>query len=256
MSTSIRLRRLVLASTLLAAGAALPAAPASAFGWDGGEQVQGSGKLTRQARQVGHFTGLSLAVPGNLELRLGNTEGVTIETDDNVQPLIETVVEDGTLQIRPARRNLNLRKHTLKIVVQATRIERIALAGSGTIEADALKAPRLQFDIGGSGSIDVNKLDSETVAVALGGSGSIKAAGSARQLSVSIAGSGQAQLGQLKAASASVKVAGSGEATVWASGALSASIAGSGDVGYYGDPTLSKSILGSGEVRRLGPAPR
>jgi hypothetical protein len=248
-------RTLVLAGCLLAATA--PLQQARAWSFSTGEQVQGSGHVTKQARTVGHFTGLALAVPGNLELRIGNSEGVTVETDDNLQALVETVVENGTLTIRPARHNLNLRTHTLKIVVQAREIERVSLAGSGDIEADALRAPKLQFDIGGSGSIDVKRIEAATVAVSVGGSGNMKAGGgAARQLSVSIAGSGNADLGQVKADSASVKVAGSGEATVWSTGALSLSIAGSGDVGYYGDPALSKSVLGSGEVRRLGAAPR
>lgn len=251
-----RLRILALAACLLAGAAALQPAAAMSFNWSGGDQVQGSGNIGKQARAVGHFTGVALSVPGNVEIRIGNNEGVTVETDDNLQALVETVVENGTLEIRPAKRNVNLRARTLKIVVQARSIERVALAGSGTVEADTLQAPRLQFNIGGSGSINVKKLAGETVAVSVGGSGNMKAGGgAARQLSVSIAGSGNADLGHVKAASASIKVAGSGEAAVWATDALSATIAGSGDVGYFGDPALSTSTLGSGNVHRLGAAP-
>jgi hypothetical protein len=73
---------------------------------------------------------------------------------------------------------------------------------------------------------------------------------------VSIGGSGDVDLGQVKSREASVSVAGSGEATVWASSALSVTIAGSGDVNYYGDPKISRSVVGSGGTRRLGGAPR
>jgi hypothetical protein len=253
------LGRLALAAacTLALAAPAGQALATSAVSWNGGEQVQGNGKVTRQPRQVEHFTGVALAVPGNLELRIGNTEGVTIETDDNLQPLIETVVENGTLKIRPARRNLDIRTRTLKIVVQARSIERIALAGAGSVDADPLRAPKLKFDLGGSGSINVKKMEAESVAVTIGGSGDLKAGGgSARQVSVTIGGSGNVEMGQVKADSVSVKVAGSGEATVWAASALSMTIAGSGDVNYYGDPTLSKTVLGSGGAKRLGTAPR
>ncbi|MFL6672983.1 MAG: head GIN domain-containing protein [Massilia sp.] len=228
----------------------------AAPGW-GGERVQGSGNVTRQVRQVEHFSGLALAVPGNLELRIGNSEGVTIETDDNLQPLIETVVDGGMLKIQPARRNLNIHTRNLKIVVQARSIDRIALAGSGSVEADALRAPKLKFDLGGSGSIKVKSVETDSVAATIGGSGDLNVGGgSARQVSLTIGGSGNVDLGRVKADSASVKVAGSGEATVWAASALSMTIAGSGDVNYYGDPAISKSVLGSGGARRLGAAPR
>lgn len=256
--TSRPLLRTLLLPAALAAALACAAAPSMAGGWPwSGEQVQGNGSIKRQARQVTHFTGLALEVPGKLELRMGDSEGVSIETDDNVLPLIETVVENGTLKIRPSKRNLNLKTRNLKIVVNARQIERLALGGSGSIDADTLRAPRLNIDLGGSGDIQVRGLESDTLAVSLGGSGDFKAGeGRARKLSVSIGGSGTVDMGRVQSDSASVSVAGSGEATVWAKSELSMTIAGSGDVNYYGDPRLSKSIVGSGDARRIAAAPR
>ena len=148
------LRALAL-STLAAAALAGAAVPSLAASWSfGGERVEGNGSIKRQARQVANFTGLALEVPGKLELRMGERESVSIETDDNVLPLIETVVENGTLKIRPSKRNLNLRTKNLKIVVNARQIERLALGGSGSVDADRLRAPRLNIDLGGSGGIN------------------------------------------------------------------------------------------------------
>jgi len=257
MSTPSFLRTLALPAAL-AAALACAMVPAAAGGWPfGGEQVQGSGTVKRQVRQVAHFNGLAFEMPGKLELRLGDSEGVTIEADDNLLPLVETVVENGTLKIRPTKRNMNLRTRNLKVVVQARQIERLALGGSGSIDADSLRAPRLNIDLGGSGEIHVHKLDSDAVAVTLGGSGDFKAGGgSARKLSVSIGGSGTVDMGRVQSDSASISVAGSGEATVWARNELSMTIAGSGDVNYYGDPRVSKSVVGSGDARRIAAAPQ
>lgn len=245
-------------SALVAAALGCASAPSLAASWSfGGERVEGNGSIKRQARQVSHFTGLALEVPGKLELRMGDSEGVTIETDDNVLPLIETVVENGTLKIRPSKRNLNLRTKHLKIVVNARQIERLALGGSGSVDAESLRAPRLNIDLGGSGEINVRNLDSDSLAVTLGGSGDFKAeSGQARKLSVSIGGSGTVDMGRVQSDNASISVAGSGEATVWARHELSMTIAGSGDVNYYGDPRISKSIVGSGDARRIAAAPR
>lgn len=244
-------------SLLLAAALACVAAPTPAMAWPfGGEKVEGSGSVTRQTRQVERFTGISLELPAQLELRMGNTEGITIETDDNLQRLIETEVDDGVLRIRPTKRNLNLRARTMKIVVNARQIERLSLGGSGTIDAEALRAPNLRFNLGGSGRIRVASLDTERVSISVGGSGDFRAnGGKAREVSVSIGGSGNVDLGKVAADSASVSVAGSGDVTVWARNALSMSIAGSGDVNYYGDPQVRRSVAGSGEARRLGGAP-
>jgi hypothetical protein len=249
-------RRTLLAACIAGSLAAAVHVNAAPWGW-GGEQVQGSGRIVKQVRQVGNFNGLSLAVPGHVELRIGNTEGVTIEADDNVLPLVETVVEDGTLEIRPSRRNLNFSSKSIRVVVQARSIERLALGGSGSIDSDALRGRRVQVDIGGSGSINLKGVDSEALSVSVGGSGDLKAGpGNVGKLSVSIGGSGDVDLGRVQATSAKVTVAGSGEATVWPRNELSVTIAGSGDVNYYGDPQISKSTVGSGDVRRIGASPR
>jgi len=253
---SLLARRALLAGCIaagLALGGHVTAAP---WSW-GGEQVQGSGRIVKQNRQVSGFTGLSLSVPGRVELRIGSSEGVTVEADDNVLPLLETVVEDGTLKIRPARRNLNLQTRGIRVVVQARAIERLSLGGSGSIHADPLKARRLDVDVGGSGSVNLKGVEADTLSVAIGGSGDLQAAGgTVGAMSVSIGGSGDVDLGRVQATSASVSVSGSGEATVWPRNTLSVSIAGSGDVHYYGDPQVRKSVAGSGEVKRMGAAPR
>ncbi len=223
----------------------------------GGEQVQGSGRIVKQVRQVGSFNGLSLGLPGHVELHIGNTEGVTVEADDNLLPLVETVVENGMLKIRPIKRNMNLNTKSIRVVVQARSIERLALGGSGTIDADPLRARQLDVDLGGSGTIKLKGVESDAMAVSLGGSGDLQAArGTVGKLTVSIGGSGDVDLGRVQANSASVTIAGSGEATVWPRNELSATIAGSGDVNYYGDPQVSKSTIGSGDVRRVGASPK
>ncbi|MDB5871573.1 MAG: hypothetical protein JWQ07_1015 [Ramlibacter sp.] len=246
---------LILALCALALGlCTLPAMAAPA--WLMGDGVKGNGIVRKQARELGPFTGVSLSLPAEVEVRLGNTEGVSIETDENLLALVETVVENGTLEIRPARRNTSLEPRTLKIVVQAKLVNRLSLGGSGSIRADSLRAPGLKLEVGGSGSIDIKSAECESLSAAMGGSGSVKLAGSARKLSVSIGGSGGLQAGQLKADDVDVSIGGSGQATVWAREKLSVVIAGSGEVNYYGDPKVRTSVVGSGGAKRLGPAPR
>jgi hypothetical protein len=246
-----------LAVALFACAVSATEALASPLDWIGGEHVQGSGTIKKQTRELAHFTGIAVSLPASTELHIGNTESVTIETDDNLLPLIETSIENGVLKLRPVKRNARLQAHTMKIVVVAKNIERLSLGGSGSIDADALRGNKLQFDLGGSGSIRLKGMESESAAVTVGGSGNFKSgAGKTGTLSVSIGGSGDVDVGQVQSGDASVSVAGSGTAVVWASNNLSVTIAGSGDVNYYGDPKLSRSVVGSGSTKRLGGAPR
>ena len=251
------LQHIVLACAALAMAA--PAAPALAAGdsWFGGAHVSGNGTVKKQARTVGHFDGVSMGLSGNVELRTGSTEGLTIETDDNLLPLIETVVENGMLQIRTTKRNTNLDTRTMKIVITARQVNHLTLGGSGNVEADALRGGKLQVDLGGSGTINIKSVEGDSLAVTLGGSGDLKAAGGkVKELSVSIGGSGNVKVGGVSSDTASVNIAGSGQADVAVRDTLSVNIAGSGDVNYYGDPKVSKTVIGSGTARRVGGAPR
>lgn len=246
-------RAFLLGAAALAASAAVP--QASAFGWDRYQQVEGNGNVKRQTRETGHFSGLAMALPGKVEIRRGERDAVVVEADDNLLALIETVVEDGTLQIR-TRRAVSLRTRNLRVFVTARDLDRLAMAGSGSIDADRMNGARVQFDIGGSGDISVGHIEGERVVANLGGSGSLKAGGgAARTVSISIGGSGNIDLGRVRAESANVTIAGSGDATLWVRDSLATTVMGSGDVGYYGDPRVSKSAMGSGSVRRLGATP-
>ena len=256
-SVTAGLRHLVLAAAMAACAMPASRALAGPLDWLGGEQIKGSGMVRKQTRELAHFTGVSLNLPATMELRLGTAENITIEGDDNILPLIETVIEGGVLKIRPIKRTMNLQMRNLKIMVNAKEVERLSLGGSGSIDADALRGKKLTIDLGGSGSIHVKGMEAETIAVSVGGSGNFKSGGgTADSLSVSIGGSGDVDVGQVRSRDASVSVAGSGQAIVWASNDLSVTVAGSGDVNYYGDPRLSRSVVGSGGTRRLGAAPR
>lgn len=252
------LRHIALAVSVMAGAVAANQAMAAPMDWIGGsERIQGNGAIKKQARSIGNFSGVSLSLPGEVELRIGNTEGITIETDGNLLPLIETVVEDGVLKIQANKRNLNLSSRHMKIVVHARSVDSLSLGGSGSIASDALRGSKLTFKVGGSGSIKVKGMDGDAVSVDLGGSGDFHSGpGTVTTMSVNIGGSGDVNAGQVKSREASVSVAGSGEATVWASDHLSVSIAGSGDVNYYGDPKLSRRVVGSGSTNKLSGAPR
>jgi len=230
---------------------------ATAADWNVGiwKSVSGSGTIKTETRDVSGFTGIGLSLGGSLEIRQGGTEGVSIEADDNILPLIETVVENATLKIRPKARNISFPVKNVKIVVNAKSLDRIDVSGGGDIYAGALKSVALKAGVSGSGDIRIKSLDADAVSISIAGSGDFEAAGRAGNLLANIAGSGDIKAGKLEAKGAEINIAGSGDATVWVRSTLKVSIAGSGDVKYYGDAQVQNSVRGSGSVNRLGAAP-
>ena len=223
---------------------------AQAWPWDG-ETIKGSGIAKTETRAVAGFHEVSLGIDANVELRQGDTEAMTITGDDNIVPLVETVVEKGALKIRWLdNRNYSMRYRRLDIVVNLKSIDGIRLGGSGHIYASRLKAGNLTAALAGSGDIVLEGLEADSLQGSIAGSGTMKAAGRADSLQFTLAGSGDLVAPKLETRRATISVQGSADAVVWATESLAVTVAGSGDVRYYGKPQVTKTVAGSGSVRR------
>jgi hypothetical protein len=241
---------------LAAAGLLVAATAASTLAWGLGANIKGSGKIVKTSRSVTGFTGIALEAPAKVTVVQGNdasfVEGVVIETDDNIAPLLETVVERGQLIIRFARDPGSVSTKVLNVTVNARTIEQLAMGGSGSINSANLQSAALKCSVSGSGDIRIAQLQTGSLSVTVAGSGRFEAAGRADEIEASIAGSGDIKAGKLAAERVKLSIAGSGDATVRANAELTANIAGSGDVAYYGNARVTQAVAGSGTVRRVG----
>ena len=238
-------RLVVLAATLSIAAGAWCAT---------GTTLQPSGRIATESRTVPAFNAVSLSLPADVVLRQAPLAPVSLEADDNLLAEIETVVEGGALKLR-FKRPLNVTgTPRVRILVTAPAFDAIAIAGSGNVRAEALRAGTLAASITGSGDLRLANLEADAVKASISGSGDLRVGGRAALFTASIAGSGDIDAASLETRSSSVSITGSGDVKVWATEALSASVAGSGDVRFRGDPAVTKRIAGSGSVRRLGPA--
>jgi len=214
--------------------------------------VVGSGVPRTETRAASGFHGVSLAIPASVEIRQGASEGVAITGDDNVVPLIETKVANGTLEIRWADRRTDVRHTRLEIVVDARTLDALSLGGSGRMHAASLSTRSLDATIGGSGQIGIDRLDTDALKATIGGSGQLAVAGRADRLDAALAGSGRLSAGQLQARDAQIALHGSPDATARVRDTLAVTLAGSGSLTYYGKPKLSQTTMGSGSVRSAG----
>jgi hypothetical protein len=213
--------------------------------------VTGNGKATSEVRSTGEFASIGLAGGMALKLKQGSPASVVVHADSNLVPLIETVVEgDKALQVR-WKRDTSVRTQSLTWVeVVAPQVRAVASAGSGDIEIDTMKVPRLALSIKGSGDLRAKGLLNDDLLIAIAGSGDLSLVGQTTRLAIDLAGSGNIEAGELRADEVTVGIRGSGNATVHAARKLVASIAGSGNVVYSGEPAVQRAIAGSGSVRK------
>ena len=253
-------RRAALATTLLGA---LTLSQMFVPGQAKAAGVQGSGTSATELRTLDAFEAVALSGAMDLVVRQGAQQSVQVQADDNLLPLLETVVEPGrnggTLKVRWKREgvlsgwgggNYVQTRSKVLVTVVVPKLNTLAMAGSGDARLEAFNTPSLQLSMSGSGDARLNDLTTEELSVRISGSGDVTGKGSATRVKVSIAGSGDVRLSDMRADDVSVSIAGSGDAAVFAQKALSVSIAGSGDVTYAGDAQVKSSVAGSGSVRR------
>ncbi len=200
----------------------------SAQGWG---QIEGEGPIVEKTFTLENFHSIGLGVSADVYIQKGNSNEVRIKGQANIIDNIKKEVNDGSWSVEFDRKANNYR--SLEIYVSMTTIRSLAIGGSGNITT------RDAFN--GLGKVEM----------AIGGSGNIEMAGSASELNVSIAGSGNVRGEKLRAENCEVSIAGSGDCMIEVGEQLDVSIAGSGDVKYRGNPKVRTSIAGSGNVRSL-----
>jgi hypothetical protein len=209
---------------------------------------------TREIRQVGDFTSLTLAGSPNVVLRQGSPQKVEVEGDPEDLKHLETTVTNGRLRIgsKPANGNSWYRNRgSIKVYVTMPTIKGLTVSGSGNIKAtEAVKADDLNLSVSGSGGIELVSLTADKINSAVSGSGNIDISGVAPTQDISVSGSGNVKANKLRSEACHVAISGSGNCRLMATKSLDASIVGSGDVYVMGSPKISSSVVGSGRIHR------
>jgi len=234
--------------------------------------VIGSGEIVTQTIDVSDFQRVTLEGFGDVFIEQGQTESLSVETDENILPLLDIRVRGSEL-ILGTKNGVDVnpsRSITYTLTVQD--LDAIKLGGSGTFHVGSLKSGNFEITVSGSGDVDISSLaakelsvelngsgnilveniDVTTVDTSLQGSGDIKLEGQADTQNVRVGGSGNYLAGNLQTNAADVSIPGSADVTVWAEDLLSIRVSGSGNIRYYGKPVIDQTISGSGNITSLG----
>lgn len=206
--------------------------------------------MAREQRAVQDFHAVSLEGIGTLLLQLGDAESLTVEAEARIIDRIETVVENGTLMIRPARSIKTREPITYRLT--AKQLDAIAVAGAGQLAASALAADQLQLQVSGTSSVRIDNLTGQTLTVGMSGSGQVTLAGTVDTQTVEMSGTGMYDAANLASRVATVTVKGTGQATVNVTEMLNAVVGGTGRVSYIGNPQVSQNVSGIGTVAKVG----
>jgi hypothetical protein len=211
-----------------------------------------SGDIINESRDISDFNRVELRGSGDLVIDQTGRESLEIEADEHLMDRIETQVVGDTLRLRVRRQWFVWGLWTPKRVkyhLTVDELERITIAGSGSVTAKSLKADSLGLRIIGSGDGDLS-MDVKNLDVNISGSGELILIGKARKQKLTISGSGDYDAKELESKTAEITISGSGEGIVNATDELDVSISGSGSLQYLGRPSIDQRISGSGDISK------
>lgn len=191
--------------------------------------LRGSGVAASASRGVPAFSAVDLAGSSVLTVRVGSQQAVVVHADDNLIDLVTTEVEGGTLVVGTSGNFTTQSPMTVDVTVPT--LETVVLSGSGVVTVEGVTAARLVVRAPGSGVLTIS--------------------GTAEQLDVSLAGSGDVRLEELLARDVAATLSGSGRLQVHATDSLEASVPGTGVIVYRGNPsTVTTNVSRTGLITK------
>ncbi len=238
-----------------------------------GQRVEGKGAYEKQTRDAKDFKGIDLMASGDVFVKQGAAYKVVVEGQKNILDILETVVENGILQIKFKSGSWNINTEKLNIYVETPSVSSLVLSGSGNISlesaiksddfdikisgsgniktVDGLTAKTLNVEIGGSGDVHIGTANATTLKAAILGSGNIDIQGTGEKAAYEVTGSGDINASDFKTKTAEAHSTGSGNINCHASESIDAHVTGSGDINYGGNPpSVKSSVTGSGEITK------
>ena len=232
--TGLRFREIAFAVTMGALGAGGAALLLSVDDGPSPIVVAGDRAATanRMTYEVAEFEEISSVGPQDVVVTRGDSYAVRAEGSPEALALLEVVVDDGELTIRP-RDQFRFgfdwsRVASATFYVTVPQLEEVSLAGSGDIRIDRIEGESFSGTIAGPGELAIAALEVDEADFRIGGSGG------------------------LLSQTASVSIGGSGNVALTVQDEAQVSIAGSGDVDISGPGRCSVSRMGSGNVRCSG----
>jgi hypothetical protein len=200
------------------------------FGCFGGEWIRGSGNVTTESRTVTGFTDIEISGSGKLIVEQGDSEALSITTDDNLMEYIAADVQGSKLTLGP-KGLVSLRpSDSITYKLSVKNLKSVGISGDVTAEMTGIRT--------------------ESLLVAVSGSGDIRISGTAEAQKIAVSGSANYEAEGFNTKDAAISISGSGKAVLAVSDNLDVRVSGSADVEYIGSPHVTESISGSGTVRR------
>ena len=188
--------------------------------------TRGDGTVKPETREIGAFTQVEASAGIGVTVRIGPAEPLVVEAQENLLPIISTVVEGDTLRIDSTEGFTSSEPVHVTVVIPA--LDGISLSG------------------GSQGT--VGDLVADQLSVGLSGGSALTATGTAATLDLTASGGSRANLKNLATKAITLELAGGSVADLFASDSVTGVASGGGHVTVFGGGTVNVQTSGGAQV--------
>jgi hypothetical protein len=194
-----------------------------------------------------------IRVEGPFAVTVSTGKGVSAKASGSEEALerVSVKVEGRTMLIRP---NLSgwggypgKQTGAASIAVTTPGLDTAIVLGSGSLDIDRMKGPRVVLTVEGSGRVAVHAIDADNASLAVAGSGTIDAAGRAKEAAAVVRGTAEIRAGDLAISDLTLTSESAGAVTMQASRSAKVNALGIGAITVAGTAAC--------EVRKVGGGP-
>ena len=198
--------------------------------------IVADGNIETETHKLSPFTQIQSSLPADIIFVQTEEEPhLVIMASKNIIPYFSCEVENEELQLEFRSDSIaSFTAGEIKVTVYGKAINKVTLSGSGDFDAESLSCEGdFSLSLAGSGDVDIVNISCDNCELALSCSGDIELSGSVKgKVTAALAGSGDISLSG-EAAKAELSIAGSGDIDIRdlkVSGAVNYQVAGSGKV--------------------------
>lgn len=202
------------------------------------DSISGDGNIKIVSREITDFKSIEASNGLNVFITFGNTLSLEVEADENLQEVILTEVNSGTLRVHT---NKNIRNATAKnIRITVPTLEDIEVSSAADVRCEnILKTERLDISVSSAGQLRL-ETDAKEVSAEASSSGSMELRGEADDLKVTVSSAGSIDADKLEVKFCKASASSAGNVKVWVTDQLNAEASSAGNVQYKGDPANKK----------------
>jgi hypothetical protein len=215
--------------------------------------VKGNGNILTENRQVSGFDRISVAGAGKIVLVKAEEESLSIETDENLLPLIQSSVRGGCLHLGPENVSMSPSR-SIHYILKYKHLNALTCSGAIHAEGSQIESESLDLRLSGASSVKVLDLKTDRLMADISGATHVEIGGKAREQKVGLSGASKYQAGNLDSETVRLDCSGASSVTLWVRNHLTAHLSGASSLDYFGAPQHSEChTSGASHVKNLGP---